>query len=196
MAPHSRFLPEKPHGWRSLAGYSPWGCKESDTTERLHSLLVCICQSQSLNLFSYPMVTTSFICYFNSFTIYSVVLVSLSFIYLFLVARGLHPHCCAWAFSNGGYEGYSLVVVFGLLIVVASLTEELRLQAHRLQQLRRMGSVVAAHGVSCSTACDIFLDQGLNPCPLHWQADCYPLRHQGSPRSLIFTSKTLFLFCK
>ena len=24
---------ENPHGQRSLAGYSPWGCKESDTTE-------------------------------------------------------------------------------------------------------------------------------------------------------------------
>ena len=24
---------ENPHGPRSLAGYSPWGCKESDTTE-------------------------------------------------------------------------------------------------------------------------------------------------------------------
>ena len=29
-------LPRKFHGWRSLVGYSPWGCKESDTTERLH----------------------------------------------------------------------------------------------------------------------------------------------------------------
>jgi len=26
---------ENPHGWRSLAGYSPWGRKESDMTERL-----------------------------------------------------------------------------------------------------------------------------------------------------------------
>ena len=26
---------ENPHGKRILAGYSPWGCKESDTTERL-----------------------------------------------------------------------------------------------------------------------------------------------------------------
>ena len=26
------FLPEEPHGQRSLAGYSPWGRKESDTT--------------------------------------------------------------------------------------------------------------------------------------------------------------------
>ena len=29
-------LPEKSHEWRSLVGYSPWGHKESDTTERLH----------------------------------------------------------------------------------------------------------------------------------------------------------------
>ena len=28
-------LPGKYHGQKSLAGYSPWGCKESDTTERL-----------------------------------------------------------------------------------------------------------------------------------------------------------------
>ena len=27
---------EKSHGQRSLVGYSPWGCKESDMTERLH----------------------------------------------------------------------------------------------------------------------------------------------------------------
>ena len=25
--------PEKPHGQRNLAGYSPWGLKELDTTE-------------------------------------------------------------------------------------------------------------------------------------------------------------------
>ena len=30
------FLPEKSHGWRSLVGYSPWGRKELDRTERLH----------------------------------------------------------------------------------------------------------------------------------------------------------------
>ena len=30
------FLPGKSHGQRSLVGYSPWGRKESDTTERLH----------------------------------------------------------------------------------------------------------------------------------------------------------------
>ncbi|CAI9179857.1 unnamed protein product [Rangifer tarandus platyrhynchus] len=30
------FLPGKSHGWRRLVGHSPWGRKESDTTERLH----------------------------------------------------------------------------------------------------------------------------------------------------------------
>ena len=30
------FLPGKFHGQRSLVGYSPWGCKELDTTEHLH----------------------------------------------------------------------------------------------------------------------------------------------------------------
>ena len=27
------FLPGESHGQRNLVGYSPWGCKESDTTE-------------------------------------------------------------------------------------------------------------------------------------------------------------------
>ena len=31
------FLPGKSHGWRSLVGYSPWGHKELDTTERLNT---------------------------------------------------------------------------------------------------------------------------------------------------------------
>ena len=46
---------------------------------------------------------------------------------------------------------------------------------------RRTGSVIVAHGPSRSAACGIFPDQGSNPCPLHWQADSQPLRHQGSP---------------
>ena len=42
---HAVFLPEKSYGQRSLAGYSLWGCEESDATEHtswsrmgLHSL--------------------------------------------------------------------------------------------------------------------------------------------------------------
>ena len=35
------FLPGESRGQRSLAGCSPWGCKESDTTEH-----ACICYNQ------------------------------------------------------------------------------------------------------------------------------------------------------
>ena len=38
MEPTPALLPEKFHGWRSLLGYSPWGRKELDTTERIHFL--------------------------------------------------------------------------------------------------------------------------------------------------------------
>ena len=37
--------------------------------------------------------------------------------------------------------------------------------------LSSAGSVVAVHGIGCSTARGIFLDQESNPCLLHWQAD-------------------------
>ena len=35
MAIHSVILPGQLHGRRNLAGYSPWGHKESDVTEQL-----------------------------------------------------------------------------------------------------------------------------------------------------------------
>ena len=34
-------MAEKFHGWRTLVGYSPWGCKESDKTERFHFHFQC-----------------------------------------------------------------------------------------------------------------------------------------------------------
>ena len=42
-------------------------------------------------------------------------------------------------------------------------------------------SVVVVHRLSCSAACEIFPDQELNPCPLHWQADSRLLCHQRGP---------------
>ena len=37
------FLPGKSYGWRSRAGYHPWGCKESNTTEQLYFLSFFVC---------------------------------------------------------------------------------------------------------------------------------------------------------
>ena len=41
--PSPVFLPGESHGQRSLVGCSTWGCKESDTTERLNT---CLAESQ------------------------------------------------------------------------------------------------------------------------------------------------------
>ena len=40
MATTPVFLPGKSHGQWNLVGYSPWGCKELDTTEQLHLIQV------------------------------------------------------------------------------------------------------------------------------------------------------------
>ena len=62
------------------------------------------------------------------------------------------------------------------------------------QWLRHVGSVAAvpglwstvvvAHGLSCSTAGGIFLDQGSDSCLLHWHADSLPLSYEGSPTNV------------
>ena len=49
-------------------------------------------------------------------------------------------------------------------------------------------SVLVVHRLGCPAACGTFSDQGRNLCPLHWQADSYPLYHQGSPKG-IYESK-------
>ena len=81
---------------------------------------------------------------------------------------------CAWAFSSCGKWGPLFIAVRRPLTVMASLVAE--------HSSSRAGSVVVAHGPSCSAACGILADQGSNPCPLHWQADSQPLSHQGSPK--------------
>ena len=53
------------------------------------------------------------------------------------------------------------VVVYGLLLAVASL--------------------VAEHRLICSVACGIFLDQGSNPCPLHWPGGFFTTGPPGKP---------------
>ena len=94
----------------------------------------------------------------------SVVHFSLSCLISFLSVLGLR--CCARAFSRCGGSSCG----------------------------RAQASVVVAHGCSCLAACGIFLDQELNPCALHWQADPYPLYHQGSPLSHFFVGIVFWYF--
>ena len=51
-------------------------------------------------------------------------------------------------------------------------------------RLSHCGLQALEHRLSCSVTCEIFPGQGSNSCPLHCQADAYPLCHQGSPATL------------
>ena len=104
------------------------------------------------------------------FTIFFFKLWVYLFIYLwlcwfFISAWGLSPVVASGGHSSSRCTGLSLS--WSLLL--------------RSTGSRCAGSVVVAHGPSCSVACGIFPDQGSNLCPLHWQADSQPLCHQGSP---------------
>ena len=90
--------------------------------------------------------------------------------WVFVSVRGLSPVAASGGHSSSRCMGLSLLQCLLL----------------RSTGSRRTGSVVVAHGPSCSVACGIFPDQGSNPCTLRWQADSQPLRHQGSPQSLCF----------
>ena len=49
MATHFSILPGGFHGWKNLTVYSPWGRKESDTTERLTHYWATLSHSQLTN---------------------------------------------------------------------------------------------------------------------------------------------------
>ena len=94
--------------------------------------------------------------------------------------------------------GPSLVVAHGLLLAVAPLVGSTGSGLCGLQQLRLMGSVVAArglwstdsavvaHGLGCTVACGIVPRQRSNPRLLHWQVQSSPLSHRESPITIDF----------
>ena len=102
-------------------------------------------------------------CFFLVLFIY--LFIYLWLCWVFVSVRGLSPVAASGGHSSSRCAGLSL-------------SRPLLLWS---TGFRHAGSVIVAHGPSCSVACGIFPDQGSNPCPLHWQADSQPLRHQGSP---------------
>ena len=103
-----------------------------------------------------------------------------SFLFVFFINLFTYLFLLCWVFVS--VRGLSLVAASGghssSRCTGLSLSRPLLLWR---TGSRRAGSVVVAHGPSCSVAFGIFPDQGSNPCPLHWQADSQPLCHQGSP---------------
>ena len=71
---------------------------------------------------------------------------------------------CAWAFSTCGEQ--RLFCSCGVQASHCGFFSCCRTQA-----LGHAVSVVVAHRLSCPVTRGIFLNQKLNPCPLHWQVD-------------------------
>ena len=89
-------------------------------------------------------------------------------------------------------RGSSLGVVRGLLLL-RSMGSGASVVA--VCELSSTGSIVVVRGLSCSTVCGIFPDQGSNLSLLHGQADSLPLSHQGSLLFCCFLSiKEVFIF--
>ena len=126
--------------------------------------MLCLCKSVSLFFL--------FVCFFKA-NFFFFNLFYLWLCWVFVSVRGLSPVVASGGHSSSRCAGLSL-------------SRPLLL---RSTGSRRAGSAIVAHGPSRSAACGIFPDQGSNPCPLHWQADSQPLRHQGSPNIMIFKKR-------
>ena len=99
--------------------------------------------------------------------------VFLNFMFIDLLLAALGLHCYIWTFSSCGQWRLLFTAVRRLLLIVTvSLVAEHRPQACRFQQMLTWAQQLWHIGLSCSTACEIFLDQGLHPCFLqilnHW----------------------------
>ena len=102
------------------------------------------------------------------------------YISLFLAVLGLC--CCSSSSLVAAGGGSSPAVVPGLLTAVAALVgrrlEGTHASVAAVSSLQSTASIVVVRRLSCSTTHGTFLDQGLNPCLLHWEADSLPLSHQ------------------
>ena len=79
---------------------------------------------------------------------------------LFLVPLSLC--CCAWGLSNCSEQGLVFIAAFSLQRLLLLRSTGFRHMVFSSCSPR--APVVAVHWLSCSTACGIFLDQGLNLC--------------------------------
>lgn len=98
--------------------------------------------------------------------------------YLFLAVLGLDYYSLDFPYRCGKWE--LLLAAMCGLIRVACLLQILdcfRMWASVTQQVGSGGFVV--HRLSHSVACGIILDQGLNLCPLHWQAEFFTTGQPG-----------------
>ena len=158
----------------------PPGARKTNTTKLLLCATLLKCYSQVVSFISHSAsimtpqckesyLLSSFYHYSYSFFFFKPRFIELPlhdaiFFFKFYLILFIY-FCLCWVVS---VRGLSLVAASGghssSRCAGLTLSRPLLL---RSTGSRRTGSVVVAHGPSCSVACGIFPDQGLNPCPLH-----------------------------
>ena len=87
-------------------------------------------------------------------------------------------HFCVWVFS--GFSEGEATLRCGLRASRGGFS------CFGAQALSEWASVAVAYGLSCSAACGILSDQGLNLRPLHWQANSLSTVPPRSLRETLF----------
>ena len=126
-----------------------------------------------------------FSCSFKRFVLVSLSnLLALWCSYYFLICRN---HSCISVYSLAALGFRCFAQVFsscgewGLLRHGALTSHCGGFPCCRAQAPGARASAAAGCRLSCAPACGIFLDQGLDCCPLHWQVDSYPIATRKSP---------------
>ena len=149
-------------------GGSTWGLLASAPATHPASFLQDLCPIKSpsapVNFLGWPLLLLLFIYFWVP--------------WVFVAARGLSLVAASGGYYSLWFMGFSL---WWLLLLWSTVSRHMGFSSCALWALSREASLVVVPRLSCSVACGIFLDQGSNPCPLPWQADSYPLRHEGSP---------------
>ena len=135
---------------------------------------MCLAPFSQYNVFKNHHYFKNYVAYINSSFFYNFFFPPTLFLFIYLFYFWL-----CWVF--GSCEGFLQLRQAGATLHCGAWASHYRGLSLQSTGSRRAGSVVVAHRPSCSMACEIFPDQGSNLCPLHWQADSQPLRHQGSP---------------
>ena len=106
-------------------------------------------------------------------------------------------HCCQHLFFYVFLKKYLFVWLHQVLVgagrvflvswgIFSLCTIVHRVSSCVMQTLEQAGSAVVGHRLSCCEAHGIFLDQGLNPCLLHWQVDSLSVSYQGSTTPMFY----------
>ena len=91
-------LPGESHGWRSLVGCSPWGRKESDTTEQLHFHFSLSCIGKASQIAKFLL---WFACLFlpSFFLFFILFLIGGKLLYNIVLVSAIHQHESATGYT-------------------------------------------------------------------------------------------------